>query len=75
MLIEELTHALDAYIRESPQNYVSEAMALAPSDIGQRLYDSPIVKVGSADDPEWEALKQPEAVGHLFRTPKECRRP
>ena len=71
MLVEELTNALEAYVRESPRNYVSETIALAASDVGWRLYDSPIVKVGSADDPEWEALKQPEAVGHLFRTPKE----
>lgn len=29
------------------------------------------MRVGAADDPEWEVLKRPEAVGHLFRTPKE----
>lgn len=41
------------------------------ADVGQRLYDAPLVRVGAADDPEWEVLKRPEAVGHLFRTPKE----
>ena len=71
MSVEELTYALETYIRESPRNYVEEAMALVPSDVGQRLYDTPLVRVGSADDPEWEEMKRPEAVGHLFRTPKE----
>ena len=71
MSVEELTSALETYIRESPRNYVDEAMALVPSDVGQRLYDTPLVRVGSADDPEWEEMKRPEAVGHLFRTPKE----
>ncbi len=72
MSVEELTYALETYIRESPRNYVDEAMALVPSDVGQRLYDTPLVRVGSADDPEWEEMKRPEAViGHLFRTPKE----
>lgn len=71
MSVEELTYALETYIRESSRNYVDEAMALVPSDVGQRLYDTPLVRVGSADDPEWEEMKRPEAVGHLFRTPKE----
>ena len=71
MSVEELTYALETYIRESSRNYVDEAMALVPSDVGQRLYDTPLVRVGSADDPEWEEMKRPEAVGHLFHTPKE----
>lgn len=62
MSVEELTYALETYIRESPRNYVDEAMALVPSDVGQRLYDTPLVRVGSADDPEWEEMKRPEAV-------------
>ena len=62
MSVEELTYALETYIRESSRNYVDEAMALVPSDVGQRLYDTPLVR---------EEMKRPEAVGHLFRTPKE----
>ena len=42
MSVEELTYALETYIRESPRNYVDEAMALVPSDVGQRLYDTPL---------------------------------
>ena len=40
MSVEELTYALETYIRESSRNYVDEAMALVPSDVGQRLYGS-----------------------------------
>ena len=69
--LEQITQALSQALRESACNYVSEQMALCPQDVGQRLYDDPIVKIGSADDELWEALKAPEAVGHLFRTPKE----
>ena len=35
MSVEELTYALETYIRESSRNYVDEAMALVPSDVGQ----------------------------------------
>ncbi len=69
--LEQITQALSQALRESACNYVSEQMALCPQDVGQRLYDDPIVKIGSAEDELWEELKAPEAIGHLFRTPKE----
>ncbi len=69
--LEQITQALSQALRESACNYVSEQMALCPQDVGQRLYDDPIVKIGSADDELWEELKAPEVIGHLFRTPKE----
>ena len=34
MSVEELTSALETYFRESPLNYVDEAMELVPSDVG-----------------------------------------
>lgn len=71
MLIEELIQDMADFVRKSPKNYVDESMALQPEDLGQRLYDAPIVKVGAAGDPMWEEMKQPEAVGPLFRTPEE----
>lgn len=69
--LEQIAQALSQALRESACNYVSEQMALCPQDVGQRLYDDPIVKIGSADDELWEELKAPEAIGYLFRTPKE----
>lgn len=71
LTINQISEALSEAFRRSEHNYVSEQMALDPSDVGQRLYDSPIIKVGSAADPLWEQLKAPQAVGHIFRTPKE----
>lgn len=69
--IDDIREALARAFRESPNNYVSEQMALVPEDVGQRLYDDPIIRIGSADDALWEELKRPEVVGKLFRTPKE----
>lgn len=71
LTINQISEALAEAFRRSEHNYVSEQMALDPSDIGKRLYDSPIIKIGSATDPLWEQLKAPQAVGQLFRTPKE----
>lgn len=69
--IEGITAALAEAVRTSPHNYVSEQMALAPEDVGKRLYDDPIIAIGSADDPLWDKLKEPQAVGAIFRTPKQ----
>lgn len=69
--LEMVSQALSEAVKNSPLNYVSEQMALTTEDVGKRLYDDPIVKIGSADDALWEDLKAPQAVGHLFRTPKE----
>lgn len=69
--IESITDALSEAVRSSEHNYVSESMALTPEDVGKRLYDDPIIAIGSADDPMWEEMKAPQAVGTLFRTPKE----
>lgn len=69
--LHSIQEALAEFVATSPLNYVTEQMALVPEDVGQRLYDAPIVKIGAADDPLWEALKAPQAVGELLRTPKE----
>ena len=69
--IEDITAALAEAVRTSPHNYVSEQMALVPEDVGKRLYDDPIIAIGSADDPLWDKLKEPQAVGAIFRTPKQ----
>ena len=68
---ESIVNALAEAVRTSPHNYVSTDMALVPEDVGQRLYDDPIIAIGAADDPLWEGLKAPQAVGHLFTTPRE----
>lgn len=36
-----------------------------------RIWQAPLVHVAAADDPLWVALKQPEAVGPIHRSPRE----
>jgi len=70
-LLTGLHEALERWFAESPLNRVSPEMALDPADIGQRLYETPILAVGSADDPLWEQMRLPQAVGSIFRTPRQ----
>lgn len=69
--IDNISAALADFVRLSPLNYVSEEMAISPEDVGKRLYDDPIIKIGSADDAMWQQLKEPSAVGAHFVAPKE----
>lgn len=68
---EDILNAIVKYVKESPLNYITEQQALVPEDVGMRMYDDPIIAIGSADDPLWDGLKDGKAVGPLFRTPKE----
>lgn len=70
-LLEEFQTALNNWFETNPNNYVSEAMAPDKSDIGKKLYDNPIIAIGDANDPMWGTLKNTEAVGSGFRSPKE----
>ena len=68
---EDILNAIVKYVKECPMNYITAEQALVPEDVGMRMYDDPIIAIGSADDPMWEGLKDRKAVGPLFRTPKE----
>ena len=68
---ESIREAMGRFVAEHPHNRISEEQALCPEDVGQRMYEAPIIAVGDAADPLWAGLKQPQAVGPLFRTPEE----
>jgi len=52
-------------------NRVAEDVALTPELAGMVMYDTPLVGFGSADDPLFMQMKQEEAVGPWYMTPKE----
>ena len=70
-IIDEFKEALEQWFNTAPGNFVTADMALDPSDVGKKLYETPIIAIGDADDPLWETLHQKEAVGKVFRSPKE----
>lgn len=59
------------FCKEDAGNYVSPDRAITPSDAGQCLYDAPIIAIGSVDDPWWQRLKEPQAIGPHFKGPTE----
>ena len=55
----------------SPDNFMTAETAVDPLDIGKPMFVAPLIRVGSADDPLWEGLKKPGAIGPLYRPPKD----
>lgn len=53
------------------ENYIRPEGAMLPSLTGMKMYDAPILAVGNADDPLFDALKAPGAVGPHHLSPQE----
>ena len=63
-----LSFPVDEFLRTAPGNRIP---ASGGEWAGTPLYDAPIFGVADACDPLFEALRAPEAVGEMHRTPAE----
>ena len=59
------------FTHESPGNYVSEEAALRSDYVGMKMFDSPIMAFGSADDAIYQKYLSPDVIGDHFITPTE----
>ena len=66
-----LLREIHALYEECPGNTVSEAQALYPEVMGEKLFEAPILGIGSAEDALFTEYKKPEVVGPWFLTPTE----
>ena len=66
-----LLREIHALYEECPGNTVSEAQALCPEVMGEKLFEAPILGIGSAEDALFTEYKKPEVVGPWFLTPTE----
>ena len=56
---------------ESPGNYVAEKIAIHPDYAGMKIYDTPVLAFGSADDELYQKYHNPNVIGSHFITPLE----
>lgn len=68
---EELIESAARYVAESPENLIQKEYAISQDLIGMRMYAEPLFAFGSADDPLFEELKTPEAMGPFHLSPTE----
>lgn len=66
---ERLTEAAVEFVRQSPLNLVSPNDAIRPELAGLRLYDAPVLGVAVSNDPLFDRLLDPFAVGAHFCPP------
>lgn len=66
-----LLREIRALYEECPGNTVSEAQALCPEVMGEKLFEAPLLGIGSAEDALFTEYKKPEVVGPWFLTPTE----
>ncbi len=67
----ELLDTAAAFVAGSESNRVPESAALRPDLIGMAIYGKPLMGFARAQDPFFEDLRHPEAVGPHFRLPGE----
>ena len=60
-----------AELMEEEGNRIPSDIAIDPAAAGMRLYDAPILGFAAANDPLFDELKKPEAVGPHFLVPRE----
>ena len=59
------------FIEESPNNLISEELALNPRCVDLKIFEAPIFAVGSPDDGLFKRLKDPDVIGGHVISPDE----
>ena len=67
----ELTRMVASYVETAEENHVQAQDAIEPRLIGMRIFKAPLIAFGSADDPLFAQMQQPQAVGPHFMLPHE----
>lgn len=71
MTKDAIQRTVEVFLSKEPCNTVRPEAALRPDLAGLVLYEAPLVRVGSASDPLFQALRAPEAVGPQFLAPRD----
>ncbi len=68
---ETIEEKLTEFINENAGNYITKENALAEDLAGMRIYEAPLVGIGSAEDELFTSFKKKGVVGEVFMTPQE----
>ena len=71
MNAEDILKLVSKCLDEAPENRVDEAVAIEPSLVGMRMFDSALVGVASASDEWFGRLRDPVVVGPHMCAPED----
>lgn len=63
--------AVSHFVETSEYNHVAQEIAISPQVAGIKMFEEPVLAFGSADDPYFNELKNPDAIGDHFLTPQQ----
>jgi len=67
----QLSLAAQSFLATNSCNYVQKADAMCEDLVGMRIYDSPVLAIGSATDTLFDKLKQPDVVHPEYMLPSD----
>ena len=62
MDINGIIKSCHEFINNAPENLISREDAIRPELTGMRIFDEPLIKVASAEDPMFAELRKPEII-------------
>jgi len=68
---DDIISLAETFISDSPNNYITEEIALSPKCVGIKIFDTPIFAFGSPDDDLYIKYKSFDAIGSHFLCPAE----
>jgi len=68
---DDMITLAEQFINDSPNNYISEEIALHPNCVSMKIYESPIFAFGSPHDELYTTYKSPDVIGSHFLSPPE----
>ncbi|MCL2703192.1 MAG: 4Fe-4S binding protein [Defluviitaleaceae bacterium] len=71
MIKDDIITLAEKFIENSPNNYITEEIALHPRCAGMKIYEAPIFAFGSADDGLYNEYKSFDVIGSHFLSPAE----
>ncbi|ATW26165.1 4Fe-4S binding protein [Candidatus Formimonas warabiya] len=71
MLKEDIIQIAGHFFNNSDDNIISEQVALSKNVVGMKIFKTPLIAFGAADDKLFNSLKDPSIIGHHYLTPLE----
>jgi len=68
---DDMITLAEKFINDSPNNYISEKIALNPKCVGMKIYESPVFALGTPHDELYIKYKSPDVIGSHFLSPVE----
>ncbi|MDL2280532.1 4Fe-4S binding protein [Selenomonadales bacterium OttesenSCG-928-I06] len=68
---EQITNIATKFVQTTQLNYISKEFALRSDLVGMKIYEDPILNIGSAQDPFFNYLKSPQGIHENFMLPTE----